>query len=465
VLVVDDDSRLARALGRALTHLGLDVTVADGGHSALHRLEERRFDVLVLDLRMPGMDGIDVLRRASSHPNFPPTILHSAYLDVPTAVEAMRAGATEVLQKPVVAADLARKIRELSARSSERHSDRNFERSFERSFERHSERDETSSVHVRAELTQSLLLGESHAMHELRESVRRVARFKDVAVLIEGPTGTGKELVAQTIRQQSTPNEPLICVNCAAIPAELFESELFGHEAGAFTSARGSRAGLLEEAGNGILFLDEVGELPVALQPKLLRVLETREFRRVGGNRMRRFNARVVSATNRPLSEDIGDVFRSDLYFRISGHTIRTPALRDHLSDIAMLAAHFCYSFCKQNDLPVLPITDDAIEALCAFDWPGNVRQLRRVIESAVVHAPSDGIHREQIETVLRRYSPGRPVSADIPVAVRRSLPELERDMIVGAYQQAERNLSEAARELGIPRTTLRDRLKRYGMR
>jgi DNA-binding NtrC family response regulator len=461
VLVVDDDSRLARALGRALTHLGLDVTVADGGHSALHRLEERRFDVLVLDLRMPGMDGIDVLRRASSHPNFPPTILHSAYLDVPTAVEAMRAGATEVLQKPVVAADLARKIRELSATSSERRA----ERDSERSVERKAEPDETSNVHMRAELTQSLLLGESHAMHELRESVRRVARFKDVAVLIEGPTGTGKELVAQTIRQQSAPNEPLICVNCAAIPAELFESELFGHEAGAFTSARGSRAGLLEEAGNGILFLDEVGELPVALQPKLLRVLETREFRRVGSNRMRRFNARVVSATNRPLSEDIGDVFRSDLYFRISGHTIRTPALRDHLSDVAMLAAHFCYSFCKQNDLPVLTITDDAIEALCAFDWPGNVRQLRRVIESAVVHAPSDGIHREQIEAVLRRYTAGRPMSVEIPVAVRRSLPDLERDMIVGAYKQAEQNLSEAARELGIPRTTLRDRLKRYGMR
>ncbi len=449
VLVVDDDLRLARALGRALTHLGLDVTVADDGYSALHRLEERRFDVLVLDLRMPGMDGIDVLRRASRHPHFPPTILHSAYLDVPTAVEAMRAGAREVLQKPVVASDLARRIRELSASNAERGL----------------ERGESSSVHVRAELTQSSpLLGDSAAMSELREAIRRVARFKDVAVLIEGPTGTGKELVAQSIRALSTPDEPLVCVNCAAIPAELFESELFGHEAGAFTSARAPRAGLMEEAGNGILFLDEVGELPVALQPKLLRVLETREFRRVGSNRMRRFGARVVSATNRPLSDDLSDTFRSDLYFRISGHTLRTPPLRDHLSDIAMLAAHFCYSFCKQNDLATLPITDDAIDALCAFDWPGNVRQLRRVIESAVVHAPSDGIRREQIETVLgNRHAPTRAVSAEIPT--RRTLPDLERDLIVGAYEQAEQNLSEAARELGIPRTTLRDRLKRYGMR
>jgi DNA-binding NtrC family response regulator len=187
-------------------------------------------------------------------------------------------------------------------------------------------------------------------------------------------------------------------------------------------------------------------------------------MRRVGSNRTHRFNARVVSATNRPLSEEFGDTFRSDLYFRISGHTIRTPALRDHVSDIAMLAAHFCYSFCTQNNLPVLSITDAAIEALCAFDWPGNVRQLRRVIESAVVHAPTDGIHREQIETVLRRYSSARTISTEVP-AVRRSLPDLERDMIVGAYKQAEQNLSEAARELGIPRTTLRDRLKRYGMR
>jgi DNA-binding NtrC family response regulator len=453
VLVVDDDARLARSLSRALTHLGIHVTVAEDGFAALHRLESQRFDVLVLDLRMPGMDGIDVLRRASSHPSFPPTILHSAYLDVPTAVEAMRAGATEVLQKPVVATDLARRIRELSIASAGRNQEL-----------KAGVPGESSDVHRRSDLEawrmQTLLLGDSPAMHALREAVHRVARFRELSVLIEGPTGTGKELVAQSIHALSTQDEPLVSVNCAAIPAELFESELFGHEAGAFTSARGQRAGLLEEAGGGILFLDEVGELPGALQAKLLRVLETREFRRVGSNRTRRFGARLVSATNRSLSEDSG--FRSDLYFRIAGHTLRTPALRDHPSDIGQLAAYFCKSFCEQNALTVLPITESALEALCAFEWPGNVRQLRRVIESAVVHASGE-IDREVINAVLgaRAVAP-RAESGEV---LRRSLPDLEREMILGAYRQAERNLSEAARELGIPRTTLRDRLKRYGMR
>ena len=454
VLVVDDDARLARALSRALTHLGLHVTIAEDGYAALQRLESQRFDVLVLDLRLPGMDGIDVLRRAAAHPSFPPTILHSAYLDVPTAVEAMRAGASEVLQKPVVAADLARRIRELSAQSGER------------TVEARAPTGDSSDVHRRSDVdawrAQTLLLGDSPAMSDLRDAIRRVARFRDLSVLIEGPTGTGKELVAQSIHALSTPEQPLVSVNCAAIPAELFESELFGHEAGAFTSARGQRAGLLEEAGGGILFLDEVGELPAALQAKLLRVLETREFRRVGGNRTRRFGARLVSATNRSLSRDSGDGFRSDLYFRIAGHTLRTPALRDHPSDIGQLAAHFCKRFCDQNALSPLPITDEALEALRAFEWPGNVRQLKRVIESAVVHA-SSAVDREVVEAVLGARVPAPRVESG--ELLRRTLPDLERELIMGAYQQAERNLSEAARELGIPRTTLRDRLKRYGMR
>jgi DNA-binding NtrC family response regulator len=452
VLVVDDDLRVARALSSALSLHGVAVTLAHDGRGALERLEEQRFDVLVLDLRMPGMDGIDVLRRASTHPNFPPTILHSAYLDVPTTVEAMRAGATEVLQKPVAAADLANRIRELSMAQAEKRAS------------------SASSTRLRAQAPEvaeaSLLLGDSEPMRRLRDAVRRVARFRDISVLIEGPTGTGKELVAQTIHAFAASQEPLVCVNCAAIPAELFESELFGHEAGAFTSARSSRAGLLEEAGGGVLFLDEVSELPIPLQPKLLRVLETRQFRRVGSNRERRFEARVVSATNRSLSDDSSVSFRSDLYFRISGHLLRTPALCQHPEDIELLSSHFCSAFCEQNQLPVVPISDEAIRCLQSYSWPGNVRELRRVIESAVVHASSEGIDREQIEMVLgqRASSTGVAKLASVSQA-RRSLPELERDMIIGAYRNAAENLSEAARELGIPRTTLRDRLRRYGFR
>jgi len=446
VLVVDDDPQLARALAKALKYMGFEVTSADGGRSALEFLKEREFDALVLDLRMPDMDGIDVLRHAASHPNFPRTILHSAYLDVPTTVEAMRAGATEVLQKPLSAADLARRIHELVGQTA-------------------SANDGSSSVEaVRAESQEaSLLLGESAVMRELRESVRRVARFRGLSVLLEGATGTGKELVAKTIHALSSRDLPMISVNCAAIPAELFESELMGHEAGAFTSARGARAGLLEEAGAGTLFLDEVGELPSSLQPKLLRVLETREFRRVGGNRSRTFAARVISATNRRLSDAESDSFRPDLYFRISGHTLRMPALRDHAEDIPLLAVHLCREFCEQNHSPVPRIDDAAMAALCQFHWPGNVRQLRVVIGNAVVHAQGDVIRREQIEQALAQ--PTRPRLTRPQRPVSRPLPEVERDMILEAYREAGHNLSQAAEILGIPRTTLRDRLKRYGVR
>ena len=439
VLVVDDDAQLSRSLSRSLTHLGLRVVVANDGASALDQIKDCRFDVMVLDQLMPDMTGLEVMRQAGAHEHFPPAILHSAYLDVPTTVEAMRAGVAEVLQKPTSIEDLARCIYKLSVRRPRL--------------------GVASSEPASPE--RALLLGDSLPMQQLRESVRRVAKFRDMAVLIEGPTGTGKELVARSIHALAAPKEPWVGVNCAAIPGELFESELFGHEAGSFTGARGSRAGLLEEAGQGVLFLDEVGELPPVLQPKLLRVLETREFRRVGGNRSRRFEARVVSATNRTLADEHGRAFRSDLFFRISGYAVRTPWLRERAADIPLLAQHFCRTFCQNNVLPIARFSEDAIEALCAFDWPGNVRELRAVVENAVVFAENDVICRQQIENALRR-SP-RGASSINGAHGARALPE--RDLILRAYHDAQENMTKAARELGIPRTTLRDRLKRYGMR
>jgi DNA-binding NtrC family response regulator len=446
ILLVDDDPQLARGLAKALTYLGFEVTIADGGRSAIGFLSDHSFDALVLDLRMPDMDGIDVLRHAAGHPNFPRTILHSAYLDVPTTVEAMRAGATEVLQKPLSATDLARRLRELIGRPAS-------------SSGKNSPPEAPQGENADA----SLLLGESAVMHELREALRRIAKFRGLSVLVEGATGTGKELVARTVHALSAPQAPMVSVNCAAIPAELFESELFGHEAGAFTSARGARAGLLEEAGAGTLFLDEVGELPSALQPKLLRVLETREFRRVGSNRSRSFAARVVSATNRRLADENGELFRSDLYFRISGHTLRMPALRDRAQDIPLLAVHLCRQFCEQNQSPIPRIDVAAMDALVHYDWPGNVRQLRVVIGNAVVHARDNVIRREQIEQALARPATPRAARPERPVS--RPLPEVERELILEAYTQSGHNLSQAAEALGIPRTTLRDRLKRYGVR
>lgn len=269
VLIVDDDDVLARALQRVLALQGFAVDTVLDGRSALSRLAKDDYDVMLLDLRMKGMDGMEVY--SLSRDGLPPaTIIHSAHIDVQTAVKATRAGVHDVMQKPVPEEVLASRIRELAS-------------------QRRSARGRPRAISGGPSAAQPLLplVGSSAQNAELCQQIRRVAHFRDVSVMIQGPTGTGKELVAQGIHALTCPDEPFVSINCAAVPEQLFESELFGHEAGAFTSAKGSRVGLLEEAGCGTLFLDEVGEMPLGLQAKLLRVLEIRQFRRVGGTRTR----------------------------------------------------------------------------------------------------------------------------------------------------------------------------------
>lgn len=449
VLLVDDDEQLARVMKLRFAKLGFDVEVATDGEHALRALAESAFDVMILDLRMSGMDGLELLRRAPQ-PGLPPTIVHSAYLDVPTTVVAMRAGVVEVLEKPAPTRTLAERVRQVAALG-------------------HQSPRVSGMVPAVGKAPHGLLLGNSPAMDALREAIRGVARFHDISVLVEGPTGTGKEVVAQAVHEASAPAKPFVCVNCAAIPSELFESELFGHDAGAFTSARGSRSGLLEEAANGTLFLDEVGELPLALQPKLLRVLETRQFRRVGSNRVRQFRGRVVSATNRQLIDEPG--FRSDLYFRIAGYRIQTPALKDHAADIPLLAEHFLGQFAARHGIGAQSVAGEALQYLRGQAWPGNVRQLRAVLESAAVLAQGEEITLDHLRTMLARTgaeSAGGAHDADsasFSSEEARTLPGMEKEMILRAFEDEGRNLSRAARKLGIPRTTLRDRLRRYGVR
>ena len=316
------------------------------------------------------------------------------------------------------------------------------------------------------------LLGETGAIRELRAQIRRIGQFRDVSVLIEGETGTGKELVADAIHAVTDREAPFVSINCAAVPDNLFESELFGHEAGAFTSAKGARAGLLEEAGGGTLFLDEIGEMPATVQAKLLRVLETREFRRVGGNRARRLGARVISATNRTLSGAAEDPLRSDLYFRLAGYTIVTPRLRERAADIPLLARSFLQRFAARYEGASGRITDDAVDLLQRYDWPGNVRELRVVVENAAVLATPNAVDAEVIEQVLavRGVEPSsREAQSGVHPASRFgqsggvSLPDLEREAILGAFSKYSPNLSKTAKHLGIPRSTLRDRLRKLG--
>ncbi len=331
----------------------------------------------------------------------------------------------------------------------------------------------------------SLILGQSESVRRVCAQIRSVSRYRDVSVLILGETGTGKELVARALHElTASASTPFIAVNCAAIPASLFESELFGHEAGAFTGAKAAKPGLFELAAGGTLFLDEVGELPADLQPKLLRALETREFRRVGGSRTIPLKARVVSATHRGLhraGSPQGSTLRLDLHFRLAGFTIELPALRDRAEDVDLLARHFLESFVRRSDAEPKRLSDGALDLLAKHDWPGNIRELKAVVERAAILSSGDVVRSANIEECLgRRPSPSIPIDCErageeqvLAANDQREagaespsisgLRRIERDLLLVVFEDCQKNLSLASRVLGLPRSTLRDKLRRYG--
>jgi len=308
-------------------------------------------------------------------------------------------------------------------------------------------------------------------MQLVKQQIRQVARFPEIPVLILGETGTGKELAAEAIHELSSPiDAPYVAVNCAAIPDALFESELFGHATGAYTGAKGARRGLLEAAGRGTIFLDEVGELPAALQPKLLRAVESRELRPVGANHTVAFSARIISATNRGLADDLP--MRRDLYYRLAGFALRMPSLRERHADIPVLANSFLSSFVRRQSIAQRELTQEALEALQKHTWPGNVRELRVIVQHAAILAPTRLVNDQHVIRALRTRS-AQVASSDAPAAgldaarllsAGRGLPDIERALVVTAYQECGRNISRAARLLGIPRTTLRSKLQRFGV-
>jgi DNA-binding NtrC family response regulator len=458
---------------RELVRLGFTAEWAHDGSLALDKLRESNVDVLVLDLNMEPLNGWAVMDHLRSFAHQPSVLLLSAYVDVPSTVAAMRAGVFDVLQKPVDSAQLAERLRAaLAVGRPTGASHANEERAPTPSSIARRRGSSTGPGECNIDAT---ILGESSAIQRVRDQVRSVARFRDISVLILGETGTGKELVADAVHQLSCPEQPNIAVNCAAIPDSLFESELFGHTAGAFTGARAGRPGLLEEAANGTVLLDEVGELPHNLQPKLLRALETRRFRRLGGASDIDFRGRVISATNRPLDDDLMTL-RSDLYFRLAGFTIVTPPLRERPGDIGVLAEHFLRCFSERYPEGPTKFALSAMELLRAYDWPGNVRELRSLTEQAAMLSRGAVIDAGDVKDALRERSQstalqrqrqsGDYTRADAePLMPSGTLRELERHAILDAFESSEGNLSLAARKLGIPRSTLRDKLKRYRVR
>jgi DNA-binding NtrC family response regulator len=446
ILLVDGDEIGAVRLADELCARGLFVCVVRDASAAIPMLESAALATVLVDVSTMHGDALEFIAGLrSKHPQVH-VVATAAFLDVQGTVRAMQAGAHDVIEKPLCASHLQARLRASALCAP------------------------PSELVLRG--TTGAILGEAPAIRAVREQVRTVARYRDLPVLITGETGTGKELVAQAVHASSETDGPFVPVNCAAIPEHLFESELFGHEAGAFTGAKGARAGLFEAAAAGTLFLDEIGELPSTLQPKLLRALETRSFRRVGSTRDVPFRARLVSATHRTLTSP-DSLLRSDLYYRLAGFTIATPPLRERSSDLDALATHFLSDFAARYTMRV-EFSPRALEALHAYDWPGNVRELRAVVQQAAVLSGGERVGVAELTAALRdRKQTGAPqprqsgvyAAARVPTPVAQEpLRALEQRTIADAWASSGNNLSATARGLGLSRSTLRDRLRKYGL-
>jgi len=434
LLVADDDEVARDLLAESLGREGYRVRVAASGEECLRLAEAEPYDMALVDLRMPGLDGLDVLKRlAVVQPDLPVVIL-TAFAAMDTAIEAVNAGAYDYLSKPFRMEEIKVVVRRTL----------------------HARRLARENVQYRRELTArrgfEKLVGQSHQMAEIYKLVARVATF-DTTVLIEGETGTGKELVARAIHDASARSaSPFVVVDCASLPEALFESELFGHERGAFTGALIARRGLLEMSAGGTCLLDEIGELSAPLQAKLLRALQERAIRRVGGNDPIPVNVRILAATNRDLRKLVADgTFRDDLYYRLNVVTIAVPPLRERAQDIPLLAQHFLEKLAHTTGQPVRALAPETLALLTGYHWPGNVRELEHVLERAVALSASDPLLPDDFPSHLRHA----PEEAPRLPAARMTLEDVKRWYVSRMLEEAGGNKARAAELLGIDRSTL----------
>ncbi len=444
ILIVDDERGTREALAKFLRPL-YDVTLAEDGEIGLNLLKRNSYDLVLTDMRMPGATGMAVLEASLKLSPPPPCILFTAYGSIESAVDAIKAGAFDFVTKPVNFDQLEILI----ARALE------------------SKRLKQENMELRRRLDSKFglesIIGNSAAIQSVIETVRQVAPTRST-ILVTGESGTGKELVAQSIHQLSGRAGKFVPVHCAALPEPLLESELFGHEKGAFTGASEQRKGRFEIAEGGTLFLDEIGEVPPSIQVKLLRALEARAFERVGGTETIHCDTRVVSATNRDLKDMVEKgTFREDLFYRLDVVTIRLPSLRERQEDIPLLAKSFLDSIAKDNGKSVSGISDEAMAALCAYDWPGNIRELRNCIERMVVLCREPVLQIESLPVNIReKISPG--ISRKILAPASCDLERNERALIARALNESEGNRTKAAEKLGISRRTLHRKLNLYNI-
>lgn len=438
VLVVDDEKNILKVVSATLKQNDYEVETARSSEEAIEKFNQNVFDLIITDLKLPGKTGIDLLEYVKARDADVPVIMITAFGTIENAIEAMKKGAFNYLTKPINPDELLSVMKE--------------------AIEKYELRRENISLksELRQKHTFSNIIGKSPAMQDVFDLIRTVSKTQS-NVLIIGESGTGKELVARAVHYNSNrADKPFVTIDCAAIPSEIMESELFGHERGAFTGASERKIGLLEHAHNGTIFLDEIGELDINLQKKLLRFIQEREILRVGGVSRIKLNVRIIAATNKDLEQEVRERrFREDLFYRLNVITIKMPPLRERRDDIPLLANHFVEKLNQIEGKLIQGFEDTALEALLAYDWPGNVRELENVVEMAYILCPNITINPKYLPARLLNVTPEHQHISD-----HMNLLETEKRLIFRALTKTSWNQSKAAEILGISRKQLRTKMK-----
>lgn len=436
ILYIDDEISALKAISAILKKEGYNVHTATNAEDGIDIIKSSQIDCLLLDYRLPGMDGIDLLRWLRLNNIDIPTVMLTAYGTIEKAVEAMKLGAHHYLIKPVDTELLVNVLKEAIEKSKGLRKKETLESPFPE------------------------IIGKSKVMQEIFYIMEMVAE-SNANVLITGESGTGKELVARAIHRKSLRNEkPFVIVDCTTIPENLLESELFGHEKGAFTGATERKIGLIELANEGTVFLDEIGELPMSLQKKLLRFLQEKEIQRIGGTQRIKVDVRVISATNRDLEKAVAEgTFREDLFWRLNVVRINLPPLKERKEDIPLLVNHFLHKFSKENNKPIPQLEPEVMDALINYDWKGNIRELANVIERSVVLSPSGLISLKYLPKRIQEVT-GWTDSSNKSL----NLMEIEKSVILKALNSTGWNQTKAAEILGISRKQLRTKMKHHGL-
>ena len=445
ILLVEDEKMSRISLTKALTKRGDEVVACETGSDGLARLDQERFDLVITDLRLPGADGMDVLRAAKAKDGACVVIMMTAFATVQTAIEALKLGAYDYLTKPFAPEELFHmvgKVRQLRAVLSE-------------------------NVRLRkqiARIEDRVIVGNSPATRKLRETIQVVAA-RDCTVLVEGESGTGKELVARALHAQSPRRRgPFVAFSCAVIPETLLESELFGHEKGAFSGAVNRQIGYFERANRGSVFMDDIDDVPVSLQVKLLRLLQEREVQRVGGQKTIQVDIRVICATKVDLGEMVAAKrFRDDLYYRVNIVPIRVPPLRERKEDIPLLAEHFLEKY--GGDDAARARLPKFMDEMLAYEWVGNIRELENAVQRIIALPDLEqlGLGRRGGDSAL---PPGLPagLGPGQPISYQDTMERIDRDLLAWALTRCEGNISQAAKVLDLPRSTLRSKMEKYGI-